>query len=502
MKISKRWVTLLLALFIFIIYFVIPWIKNDTIYFYRSDESVYYYIERRADLSGTIPTTLNSYIGGIPNNNYPSLYLNLLNLLEIQNAHNNLHLESLALQLLMYVALLTSVLMIFKIAQLVFESDKTAIYSSILFVALPFISYRLFYAHATYYANFLGISLLLCFLYYLLKNRGDDKNASFLILSVIFYSSTLFTHQLVFYMATILLTIELTLRVVNKKYSFMKIYIIHIIFALIINAGYVSKTPIFSKILSIAGLSNNQQFGQEVAEKSSSSPLSTLLIPALMIITIIISFYILLKRRNKKGADLFIFFYLFLIFALLLQHIGIFLPASYRYDTFLIIPVPLLLSYFFSQKISNYVVITFTLFLLFILAKNSLRIVNNFTYSELTSANVGLNRLNCSNTVAYFRIAPWIPLVSKSSIYYSHSDIYNAHQDKLNNTIEMFSYKTPMENRINLIHQNHVNCILYEKNSLEQDGIRVKGWERWRYQDLYSASKETYEDKNLVVFKF
>lgn len=497
--------TVIYGVIIFFAYFFFPWLINRTIFLLRWDEAVYFFIHKSILATGFIPETLR-YIGSIPNYIYPTLYM-IMSALQIFPSPDSLDLKlaSLALQTVLFFSLLVSSFMISRITGILFKNEITTFLSGILFLALPILSYRLFYLHATFYANFVAITFLLCFLYYLLLARTSGRK-KYLILSAFFYGMTLFTHQLVFMMATILLGIDFFLQIspisipafvsqVREKTGFG-------IITVAINIGYLSRTPLYAKILSILGISQSAQFGEEMVVKESASALPPV-IPEFFLILCVVSMLAILVSGRWKSARLFALFYLFLIGSVLLGTFGIHLPASFRYDTFYVIIVPILLSFFITHIIVSLSVRSVLLTFLFIVfASHTSHITNGFYLDELSSLQKGLGTLRCTNTVSYFRIAPWIPTLSDSTVYYAHVDIYNAHQDRMDESIRMFAPSEELSSRVALMRDKQVDCLVYEKNVLEIDGIRVKGWEPWRYENLYPLSTNQYEDANVVIFKF
>lgn len=489
------------ALLIFIFYFLIPWVKSGSVFLFRWDEAVYIFIAQEILKTGFIPSTLN-YVGGFQNYIYPLLYLIITNFVVLTNT-NILLISSIALQTTLFISLLIGATISKKIADLISPDRKLGLFTGIFYIALPVISSRLFYLHATFYANFVGISFMLMFIYYLLKYK-KNKCVSSLILSILFYSITLFTHQLVFMMSTLFFTFFL-IHELFKKRQLQRIFLEGIGFgltALILNIGYLVNVPLSKKVLSLLGLVQYEEFGQEVVRKASADSLP-ILIPFIVLIICLLSSYVIITNSVYRKYRIFAFFFIFIVSSIELNKLGIHLPASFRYDSFYIIVTPLLLSVFVNfivqfRSIKSMIIS----FIVFGFVLNSAAITNGFYKEELYSLQRGLLKLNCSNTVSYFRIAPWIPTLSSSNIYYAHVDIYNAHQDLMNESILMFSTSTDLTTRLLLMKEKKVDCLVYEKNILIQDNIRVKGWEKWRYESLYPVSIENYEDENLVIFKF
>lgn len=498
---SNLFVISIYSTLIFICYFLIPWIKEGTVYFFRSDEAAYLYIYKQITMSGFIPTELN-YIGGIPNYIYPTLYLLLSILLTTANQTFNLLMGSISLQLILFFILTFSSLIIFKLVRLLSKQFVMPFFAGLFYIILPVISYRLFYSHATFYANFVGIFFLLLFLYYLTKYRFESQKKN-LVLSIIFYSITLFTHQLVFLMSTIILGMDFFLRIFQKKNVFYELIekAIFVISALILNLGYLIKTPLAQKALSILGIAHYEQFGREVVIKQSADALPTL-IPDIVLVVSIISVLFIFLNKSYKSFYLIALFHVFIITSILLNYVDIHFPASFRYDTFYIVTLPIILSCFLNFFKKTKIKIFLLVFIVYLFSLGTSNVVNGFSPSEMHSLDVALNTLSCKNTVSYFRIAPWVPVLSNSSIYYAHVDIYNAHQDKMDEEMDMLSYQKELKDRLSLIKEKKVDCIIYEKNILVVDDIKVKGWEEWKYKNLYGVSSKHYEDNNLVVFKF
>lgn len=497
---SQVFVLCLYVSVIFVFYFLIPWIKGGTVYFFRWDEGPYLYIFKKIGETGYIPNELN-YIGGIPNYIYPNLYLLLSSTLIFVSKSLNLMAASLILQGILFITLSVSALTLYKLVTLVSKNSLTSFLAGLFYIVLPIASYRLFYLHATFYANFVGMMFLLLFLFYLTKYRIEE-NKKTLLLSIFFYSLTLFTHQLVFMMATVILGIDFLIEVVTKRK--LRAQIVEKFFfgssAVLINLGYILRTPIFAKILSVLGIEKSSQFGQEVVVKSSAEALPQIVPNIILGISLVAVILIFVKRKKLLyGVSLF---HVFIISPVLLSVLNINLPASFRYDSFYIITIPILLSYFLSLVKDINIKLIVATFVLVLFSLRISTITNGFSLDELTSLKTGLHELNCNNTVSYFRIAPWIPVLSNSSIYYAHVDIYNAHQDKSDQEMAMFSNEGDQNKRFSLMKEKKVDCIVYEKAILVVDNIRVKGWERWRYADLYPVSSSHYEDKNLVIFKF
>lgn len=485
---------------IFLCYFLLPWIKDGTLYFFRWDEGPYLYIYKQLLLSGHIPSQLN-YIGGFPNYIYPTLYMLLSSALLVISSSFSLEAASLVLQIILFGTLCMSALVMYKLVSLVSKNVQTAFLAGFFYIILPIASYRLFYLHATFYANFVGILFLLLFLYYLIKYRFESQK-KLLALSILFYSATLFTHQLVFMMASIILGIDWFVQMIQQKKILQQLLekTLFVVCAIMLNIGYILKTPIVQKILSILGIATYNQFGQEMVTKSSAQALPQIVPDIILWISLISIIFIILKKQQHLYV--IAFFHAFLVSPLLLNRFNLHLPASFRYDTFYIITLPILVSYFFSLIHHAKTKILLLIFLIIIFIQQVSTITNGFSLDELHSLEKGLQTLQCKNTVSYFRIAPWIPVLSPSSIYYAHVDIYNAHQDKMNEAMLMFSYQEDLKKRLDMIHKRHVDCLVYEKNILIVDGIRVKGWEPTKYQTLHGVSKKQFEDKNLVIFKF
>ncbi len=484
----------------FIFYFLLPWIQNRTIYFFRWDEATYFYIYQKIFETGFIPHQLN-YIGGISNYIYPLLYLSLSTIFSLLNSPLDLQIASLVLQSVLFLTICISSLIIYKITWLMTSRSIIAFLAGLFYITLPILSYRLFYLNATFYANFIGILFLLLFFYYLLQFKKEQK-ISFLILSILFYSITLFTHQLVFMMASIILGIDFLIEVVVERRLFANIKekVLYIMAALIFNLGYILKIPLFNKILSILHIAKYSEFGKEQVTKVSVGALPPLL-PDIIIWASITAILIIFLKR-KKSLYRIALFHAFLVSPIFLSKLNIYPPAYFRYDSFYIITVPILLSYLISliNRIRLQILVIALIISYFTIRTSS--ILNGFYFNELSSLGIGLKSLNCSNTVSYFRIAPWIPVVSNSTNYFAEVDIYNDHADKMAKDLTMMSSQVDMKQRISMIKKEKIDCIIYEKNILIVDGFRIKGWEKSRYSDLYNISKKHYEDNNLVVFKF
>jgi hypothetical protein len=388
----------------------------------------------------------------------------------------------------------------YKLVYILVKNNRTAFLSGLFYIILPIISYRLFYLNATFYANFVGMTFLLLFQLYLYKYREQQKKA-YVFTAMLFYAATLFTHQLVFMMATILLGLDFLTEVIFTRKLLQQIIekALFIFIAIILNIGYILKTPIVEKVLHILGLVKTSEFGNEVTAKGGADllpPIVPEFILGFSLIAIVLIFYC----KQKKLYPIAIF-HGFLISPIILNAINIHLPASFRYDSFYIITIPILISIFLSTIKKPYITFLSTVFLISIFVIQTAHITNGFSLSELGSLQKGLSILQCKNTVSYFRIAPWIPVLSDSTIYYAHVDIYNAHQDKMNEAMSMFLTNDSLKKRLSLMKQHRVNCMVYEKKIVIVDGIRVKGWEQWRYKDLYAVSTKVYEDKNITMFK-
>jgi hypothetical protein len=401
----------------------------------------------------------------------------------------------------LFLTLSLSAFFIFKIAELLSEKKILHFLSGFFYITLPILSYRLFYLNATFYANFIGILFLILFIYFLIKYK-KERHSGFLVLSILFYSVTLFTHQLVFMMATIVLGIDFLKDLIFEKKFLrtIKEKSFYVISAGIINLGYILQIPLFSKILSILHLAHYNAFGTEQTTKVSENALPPLLPDIILWFSVIAALLVFIKK--EKRLYVIALFHIFLFSPLILNIFNIYPPAYFRYDSFYIVTIPFLLSYFISLLQKVHLQITMIAIIITFFIIRTAEIKNGFYLTELNSLGKGLTSLDCSDTVSYFRIAPWIPVVSHSTNYFAEVDIYNDHADKMANDITMFSSQVNMKQRLALIKKEKVDCIVYEKNILIVDGFRIKGWEKYRYNDLYKVSKKHYEDNNLVVFKF
>jgi hypothetical protein len=391
------------------------------------------------------------------------------------------------------------------------------------FIASPIIAYRLFYVHATYIANFLGIFFILYALFLLSENRGRGDIKSVLLLGMAF-SGIVLSHT--FSALAFTLAFFLPFALLSRKEDIWKA------FPTLIGSIAVSLAICLPFLLHLVFYGGDVGIG---AINEGGSPDTSLIytgvnwhnahsmlrldffIQILFPLALPLSAGAVLASFKKKDKKI-IFPVLSLVLLVALSYSwligGFSVIGNYRYPTFMIIPFSLLTGVFLhrvwlfistkKKRSGKTIFLIVCVSLILIGATYASGIVSAYQPDELGDLKELVEENGITGTIMTDpRFAPWIPLlIPEGKIAFAMTQIINPNESAMKSVWDMISPNVGTELKYNISKELSIDYVILNKNFGVVDGIRYKGFK----DNVISTYAAPYfelveESDNWIIFR-